>query len=326
MADNIIVDGIEVNKQDFDRVNNTGLLQDAGESAFFVRELEHIKAKSYDTKQKALKATMLIPVSTEADPGAETITYRRYTQLGTAAIVSDYAQNSPRVDIYGQEFTSKVYTISDSFGYSRQEIRRSRMTGRSLDAKRAKAAKRAYDEKIESITWDGDTAHNLSGFINYPGITAYTVPNGAGGLKTFVSKTPDEIIKDIKGLMLAITDTTNGVEQPDTLLLPYAQYMDLATRRVTDGDSKTVLTYIMDNFPMLKNVEWLTQLKEAGAGSTDRMMMYSKDPDTLTLELPMPYTQLPPQIHGLEFEIMTEGRCGGIIVYYPLAISYGDGI
>jgi hypothetical protein len=324
--DKIIVDGIEVNKQDFDRVNNSGLLQDAGESAFFVRELEHIKAKSYDTKQKALKAMMLLPVSTEADPGAETITYQRYTQVGVAAIVSDYAENSPRVDIYGQEFTSKVYTISDSFGYSRQEIRRSRMAGRSLDARRAKAAKRAYDEKIESIAWSGDTAHNLSGFITYPGITQYVVPNGSAGTATWVSKTPDEIVKDIKGLLLAVTDTTNGIEQPDTLLVPYEQYMDISTRRMTDGDSKTVLSFIKDNFPMLKNFEWLTQLKGAGTGGTDQMMCYPKSPDTLTLEIPMPYSQLPPQVKGLGFEILTEGRCGGLIVYYPLAISYGYGI
>ena len=326
MSDKIIVDGMEINKQDFDRVNNSGLLQDAGESAFFVRELEYIKAKSYDTKQKSLKAMMLLPVSTEADPGAETITYRRYTQVGTAAIVSDYAENSPRVDIYGAEYTSKVYTISDSFGYSRQEIRRARMSGKNLDVRRASAAKRAFEEKIESIAWSGDVAHSISGFIAYPGITLYTVPNGAAGTKTWITKTPDEIIKDVKGLVLAVTDTTNGIEIPDTLLLPYAQYMDIATRRVTDGDSKTVLTYIKDNFPMLKNIEWLTQLKAAGAGATDQMMCYSKSPDSLTLEIPMPYTQLPPQTKGLGFEIMTEGRCGGIIVYYPLSISYGIGI
>lgn len=324
--DKIIIDGIEVNKQDYDRVQNSGILQDAGESAFFVRELEHIKARSYDTKQKALKATTLLPISTEAGPGAETITYRRYTEVGVAAIVSDYAENSPRVDIYGEEFSSKVYTISDSFGYSRQEIRRARMVGRGLDARRAKAAKRAYDEKVENIAWFGDSAHNISGFIDYPGITEYVVPNGAGAAKTFASKTPDEIVKDVKGLLLSVTDTTNGIEQPDTLLLPYEQFMDISTRRMTDGDSNTVLNFIKINFPMLRNFEWLIQLKGAGAGSTDRMMCYPKNPDNVTLELPMPYEQLPPQAKGLGFEVLTEGRIGGVIVYYPLAISYGDGI
>lgn len=324
--DKIIIDGIEVDQMTFDRVNNSGLLHDAGESAFFVRELEYIKRKSYDTKQRTLKATTLIPVSTEADPGAETITYQRYTQVGVAAIVSDYAENSPRVDVYGEEVSSKVYTISDSFGYSRQEIRRSRMTGKSLDMRRANAAKRAYDEKIESIAWTGDTAHNLSGLIGYPGITQYVVPNGAAGTATWATKTPDEIIKDVKGLLLSVTNTTNGVEEPDTIIIPYEQYMDIATRRVTDGDSKTVLRYIMDNFPMIKNIEWLTQLKQAGTGSTDMMMAYPKNPDNLTLEIPMNYSMLPPQQKGLGFEILTEGRCGGIIVYYPLSISYGYGI
>lgn len=323
---NIIIDGIEVDEQDFNRINNSNLLTDAGESAFFVRELEHIKAKSYDTKQKGMKAMQLIPVSTEADPGAATITYRRYTQVGMAAIVSDYAENSPRVDVYGEEFTSKVYTISDSYGYSRQEIRRARMTGRNLEVKRANAAKKAYDIKLESITWSGDTAHNISGFIAYPGITQYVVPNGAAGTKTWATKTPDEIIKDVKGIMLAVTSTTNGIEVPDSFLLPYDQYIDIATRRVTDGDSKTVLSYIKENFPMLKNIDWLIELNGAGVGSTDQMMMYSKDPDSLTLEIPLPYSQLPPQIKGFAFEIMTEARCGGIIVYYPLSISYGYGI
>lgn len=326
MENKVIIDGIEVNKQNFDIVNNSGLLTDAGESAFFVRELEYIKAKSYDTKQKALKAMMLLPISNEADPGAETITYRRYTEVGTAAIVSDYAENSPRADVYGAEFSSKVVTVSNSFGYSRQEIRRSKMTGKNLDARRASAAKRAFDEKIEDIAWNGDTAHNIPGFIGYSGTTQYVVPNGAAGTATWVTKTPDEIIKDVKGMLLAVTDTTNGIEEPDTLLLPYAQYMDIATRRVTDGDSKTVLTYIKENFPMLKNIEWLTQLKNAYSGSYDEMIMYSKNPDSLTFEIPMPFQMLPPQIKGLGFEVLTEGRIGGLIVYYPLSISWGYGI
>ena len=326
MENKIIIDGIEVNKQHFDIVNNSGLLTDAGESAFFVRELEFIKSKSYDTKQKALKAMMLLPISNGTDPGAETITYRRYTEVGTAAIVSDYAENSPRSDIYGVEFSSKVVTVSNSFGYSRQEIRRSKMTGKNLDARRASANKRAFDEKIESIAWLGDTAHNIPGFIGYSGTTQYVVPNGAAGTATWITKTPDEIIKDIKGMLLSVTDTTNGIEEPDTLLLPYVQYMDIATRRVTDGDSKTVLTYVKDNFPMLKNVEWLTQLKDAGSGSTEMMIMYSKNPDSLTFEIPMPYTMLPPQVKGLGFEIMTEGRIGGLILYYPFSVSWGEGI
>ncbi len=49
---------------------------DSAETAFFARELEYIKSKSYDIEFPPLKAIKLIPVSTEAGPGAESITYQ----------------------------------------------------------------------------------------------------------------------------------------------------------------------------------------------------------------------------------------------------------
>lgn len=44
---------------------------DAGESIFFARELEYIKAKTYDIKFPQLKARELLPVEFEANAGAE---------------------------------------------------------------------------------------------------------------------------------------------------------------------------------------------------------------------------------------------------------------
>ena len=39
---------------------------DRGEAAFFAREVEHVKARTYDQKLRELKAFELIPVSHEA--------------------------------------------------------------------------------------------------------------------------------------------------------------------------------------------------------------------------------------------------------------------
>ena len=44
-------------------------------SVFFARELDHVKAQSYDVEYPELTALHLFPQSSEADPGAETITY-----------------------------------------------------------------------------------------------------------------------------------------------------------------------------------------------------------------------------------------------------------
>lgn len=315
---------IKYDQADFSVAN--AVFKDAGESAFFLRELEHVKSKSYDTKYKKLKAMELLPIDTTADAGDASITYQRYTKVGVAKIIRDYADDSPRVDVYGEEVTVKVYRIGDSYGYDRDEVRRSRKAGKRLDQKRANAAKRASDEKVDSIAWNGDTAHNIPGFIDYPGITEYTVPNGAAMSTEWNTKTPDEVIKDMAGIVTGVIDSTNGVEVPDTMLMPIEQYEYISNTRMTDGDSKTIRTYFLENNPHIKTIEWLTELKGAGAGGSDRFMVYPKNPDNVTLEMPLPYQQLPPQQKGYGFEILTETKTAGVIIYYPLAVAYGDGI
>ena len=119
---------------------------DANESAFFKRALEAVKSRTYDVKRKTLKATTLIPVETDAPNGADVITYRSFDAVGVAKIISDYAKDFPRADVYGKEEMVKIFSLGSSYGYSIKEIRRAQMAGTNLDQKRAMAAKRAIDE------------------------------------------------------------------------------------------------------------------------------------------------------------------------------------
>ena len=57
---------------------------DADGAVFFQRQLEFIKAKSYDVLYAELKARQVFPVSMEAGPGVTSITYRTYDQAGAA--------------------------------------------------------------------------------------------------------------------------------------------------------------------------------------------------------------------------------------------------
>ena len=299
---------------------------DANESAFFLRELESVKSKTYDTKYKNLKATMLIPVDTSGDSGAMEITVQRFTKVGIAKIISDYASDAPRVDIYGKEESHKVYIVGDSYGWSKDEVRRSMMAGKSLDQRKANAAKRASDEKINKIAWLGDAAHNIDGFLDYPGITDYTIPDGDGGDPEWSTKTSDEILADLNGIVTAIINSTNGIEIPDTMLMPINQYRLLSTKRVSSDSDMTVLQYFLRNNGMITKVEWLTELAGAGAAGADRFIVYTRDSDHLTLEITLPYSTLPPQIVGYGFIILTETKTAGVIVYYPQSVAFGDNI
>lgn len=299
---------------------------DAQGSAFFNRELEVVKSKTYDVKHKELRALTLLPVETDTHNGAETITWRSYDKVGTAKIIADYATDFPNVDVLGEEKSVKPKSIGNSYRYSIEEIRRSQMVGKSLDSRRAAAARRGHDEKHDDIAWNGSTKAGLNGFINYPGITEYTVPNGTGGNSTWASKTPDEIFADVTGIMNAVQVPTNNKEMPDTLFLPLAQYNDIAFRRVTDGDSTTVLAYILKNHPTLKAIEWVNELKGAGTGGADRMMVLVRDVDHVAIQIPQPFEQFDADKKGMAYMIPCHSKTAGVIVYYPQSVAFGDGI
>jgi hypothetical protein len=300
---------------------------DAGESVFFKRELEHVKTRTYDTKFKQLKALSLIPVSTEASNGATEITYRQYTAVGLAKIISDYAKDFPRVDVYGTEKTVKIKGIGDSYGYSIKEIRSSQYSGKRLDQRRAEAARRANDEKVNTIAMSGDSATGLNGLINYPGITEYTVPSdGTGASKTWSSKTVDQILRDVNGLVNAVVVTTNGREIPEVLLLPLTQYNYIANTRIGSVNDTTILEYILKTSPYIKKIDFLLELGGAGAGSSQRMMVGAFDDQHITLEIPQPFEQFDAEQEGMEFVIPCHSETAGVIIYYPLAFAFADGI
>lgn len=302
------------------------VLNDVGESNYFLRELKEIEPRVYETKYKKNKYTMLIPVDTSGDPAARTTTYQKVTKVGQAKIVEGYADDVPSVDTYGEEVTRKVYQVSTSFGYSRQEIREARRIGRGLEQRKPIAARGATEEKLNRLAFLGDSDYNIPGFINYPGISEYTVPNGTGGNPEWNTKTPDEVLADLNGIVTGIIDSTNGVEVPDTILLPIKQYEYIKNTRMTGDSDRTILKFFLENNQHIKTVEWLTELSGAGAGGSDRFLCYSRTREVLSFKLPLPYQQLAPQVHGFGFQVLTETRAAGTTIYYPQAVAFGDNI
>lgn len=298
---------------------------DATETAFLKRQLESIKSKTYDTKYKNLKAKQFIPMSSETHPGADFIIWYSYSKAGIAKVIADYANDFPRVDVFATENQSKVRSIGSSYGFSIKEIRRAQMSGVSLDQRRANTARRAIEELIDNLAWFGDTNFNIQGFFDYPGITEYVVPDGASTDPEWTTKTPDEIIADLSGIRSAVTIPTKGREETDQILLPRAQFELIRNTRMTDGNDKTILTFFMDNNPGV-SIDVIDELAGQGAGGSDRMMAYVRDPNNLTLEIPQPFEQIEQDKKGMEFIIPVHAEIGGVIIYYLQSVAFGDKI
>lgn len=151
---------------------------DSVESAtvFFARELDQVKTKTYDKQYPELSALSYFPITSEVNEGAETTTYYSYDITGMAAIINNYATDLPRVDVQGESHTASIKSVGDSYGYNVQEMRASRMAGKSLDARKGAAARRASDYMVNKIAFAGDKKHNLVGiFSDGTDIPLYTL-------------------------------------------------------------------------------------------------------------------------------------------------------
>lgn len=298
-------------------------------SVFFARELDYVKAKSYDKQYPQFTAEQNFPISHEVNEGADTVTYYSYEKTGFAKIISNYAQDLPRADVKGHASTAMVKSIGASYGYSMQDMRASRMAGKSLDARRAESARYQIAKTSNEIAWAGNKEAGLMGVISKDNnVPVYTIPKGASQKTGWADKTPDEIIADITGMLAFMSDTTMGVEIPDTLMIPPAVWISMTKKRL-DGTASSVLKYVQDNFPEIT----FKQAPELDAKSTGTnpyglnvAFLFKNDPDKFTVEIPLPYYQYTAQPKGLEIEIPCEERTAGAIIYYPMSMLIATGV
>ena len=315
---------------------------DANETAFLERQLAYVKTKTYDRKFPEYTAKRLIPVSTEAGAGAESIIIQSYNPVGMAKIISDYSDDLPRVDVVAEERSVIVRGVGDSYAYSVQEVKAKAMASRNgavnatrLQSRKAEAAKGGIEAKINHIGWlaQPDKDNGLTGFFYNPNITVAQAPNNAGGTsRKWVDKTPDEILSDLNGIVNSIYDITNGVERPDTVGLPNAQYAHIASTPRSSNSDTTILDFFLKNNPFVTAVEPVFEAKglnprpSGQAGAADVLFAYKKSNDKLTFEIPLPFEQMPVQPKNLEFIVPCHSRVAGVAIYYPLSVAVWEGI
>lgn len=304
---------------------------DSNESIFFARELEYVKKKTYDIRYPEFKATAMIPVSSEAGPGAESITYQSYDSVGIMKIIANYADDLPRSDVFGVEYTIPVKSLGGSYGYSIQEVRSSQMANKNLTSRKAAATRQAYEQKINNIGWfaDGSAAYGgMRGILYQPNTTkaAATTGNWISG-----AVSADNIIKDVTIAINSIRELTKGVEEPDTVLLPVKEFGYLnSTPRGTSSDT-TIMEFLKKTNPGI-TFDWVNELKDVNpkpsgaASATNVMLIYKKSLDKLSFEIPQGFEQFSPQLRGLEYVVPAHGRNAGVVVYYPLSILVVEGI
>ena len=314
-------------------VMNTPLaMQDADTGIFFARQLELKLSKSFEIKYPQFQGRSLAPVNSEGGPWVDTILTEFYDKVGQAEWATGEDSQFPRADIKGGEVRTPVRAIKTGFGYSWMEIQRSMKNNVQLEQRRANAAIYAYEKKLDDVIWSGDAKVGIGGFLSDSVVPrAYAPADGTASATTFVSKTSDQIVRDINSCMAKPWLDSSMIHTPNVLLMPPTQYAYISVTKMSTYSDQTILSYLMTTSMWFMNgkgkIVPVNKLKNGGpTASTDCMVAYEFNPDLLELYIPYAQNFFQVQQQGLQFTVPSLGMTGGIVWRYPKSANIVESI
>ena len=292
---------------------------DAGEGATYARQLEYIQSRVYQRKYAGLIARTLFPQ--DSDPGppeAYNKTWRLEDSFGATAQIHDYSKDFPNVEIMGEEVTRKIFGWGVSYTYSFFDLKRAAMAKTNLEERKANAARRAMEEQLEKIAYNGGGS-NLPGVMNTPNCLT-TAPAAAG---LWSGKTGAQVIADAQAAIAAQSLANNGTYEITDLLIDTASYNAIRfLRYLPTGETnapKTVLKYIQEDLGVTVT-QW-KMLDIDAAASAPKKVFYTRDEDVIAFAIQQDFLQEAPCLQNLAVQMPCHIRTSGVEIRQPKGVT-----
>lgn len=301
--------------------------------AFYISQLEQLEARVYETFYRNIVFMEYVPVETDLPDWVDQWSYISFDAVTMGKFVGAKPTDIPRATINRSKTTANLFLGGIGYDYTIDELRKSQAMGQSLDTAEAEAARRGYLEHAQRVAFMGDSTRNITGLLNNVNIQTSNAPDdGTGTTRTFSTKTPDQVVRDMNQALITVWVNSQETHIPNVLLLPSAIWASLGTRRMDDTSTMTILEYFRMNNLYTQRTQQplmimpLLELDTAGAGNTNRMMAYELNNTNLTMKMPISLRFLPPQQKGFAISVDGEYKFGGVEFRYPGSAAYVDGI
>lgn len=313
----------------------TQIFQDAQQAVGFARPaLYRMHATVFEEKYPAFEYARYIPVNEDGDMwDVGTIVTSLTGPAGKAEYLSGKGFDIPNASSQMSQAPSNFFLAGVGYELSLQEVNRASRMGVDLSSRDASNARKIAEKFIYDRAMAGSTEKNFTGLLNNAGVPTANVPaDGTGSATSWSTKTPDLMLRDVNLALTDVFTNTKETELADTLLLPTSSFLTAATTRITDTNV-TVLTFLQQNNAYTAvsgqalNIMPAWQLETAGAGSTKRMVAYSRNPGVLEFFLPGAFTFLPLHpLSSMSWRVDGIMNVGQLEIYRPKGVSYRDGI
>lgn len=318
---------------------------DAAESAFTILALAYVETELYEEPLPPKEGQLYVPWDTSAPAGSKSTRYRQITRTGVAQFISDDVDDLPTTGLFVQEFSHDFKEIGTSYQYTYMDMLSAGVALANkgpqggppinLDMELAIGAREDIERKLDRIAAIGSTDPNdpnlgLVGLMNLPNANLYVLaPSAATGQTAWSTKTPDEIIADLTGIVAAQVASTFKAFNPKRILLPILTHRSIAGRSMGDGRSDTILSYFVrtarESGQPIEVNSWQF-CTATGIGAVDRMVAYDPNRRFVRHMISQQFTALPAQLRGTKYRVNCLASSAGVISPYPISVSYGDGL
>lgn len=194
-----------------------------------------------------------------------------------------------------------------------------------------KALKKNWDLGIQGLAFigrPGDTV--MTGLLNNSEVTINTTLI----VKEIGSMSDAEFQAFVGAFLNAYYENGNNTALPDTFAIPTGDFFSLGSAASATYPNITKLEYLSnilkkmtrnDNAEILPLAYCEASINVVGGINKDRYVLYRRDPDTLSMSIPVDLTMLDARsVNGFDWEQLAYGQYSGVMVHRPREMLYMD--
>ncbi len=229
----------------------------------------------------------------------------------------------------------KAHVFAAALRVMFQDMQRANYIGRSLDNLLQDGVRMAYDKHMDANVYVGLSDYGTTGLVNNPDAVETTAANGTAGTATWVTKTPEEILKDVNDALAAgwAANEYDETAIPNHILIPYEQYLYIMTTKVTDLATETIYDFLMKNNAATKAAATCSSGLPGGARAQAPEARTAWWCTTTTAGssrwtswCPMSRIMSQPNVANVCYDTAYMANISEVQIFYPTSIRYVDGI
>lgn len=302
---------------------------------YIIDTLSHIRARIIEQKFFEVAPADFLPVETGEAAWSDEIVQNGEYLSGGGFFEGD-------IDLGG----SRIATVDATIVPDRMPVGTWRKKTGWTIAETAKAANAGnwdpIEGKLKALKKNWDLGIQELAFLGRPGdaimtglVTSAKVAINTTLITEDISGMSDaEFQTFVGGLLNAYYVNGNRTAMPDTFAIPASDYLGLGAAASATYPNISKLEYLSnmlkkmtrnDGFEILPNAYCEADINAPAGVNKNRYILYRRDPDTLSMVIPVDLTMLDPRsVNGFDWEQLAYGQYSGVMIHRPREVLYLD--